>query len=354
MNVKPASMLRLLSTLIALIVAGSAAALTFPGVQPQLVAVNSDVYMTFGHGERLAVTRSTDGGDTFGAPATLPGAGIVSLGMHRGPRIVGTSRALLVAAVVGHTGGGVDGDVVVFRSADHGATWTPPVVINDVPGAAREGLHAMAASPSGLIALAWLDLRQGGTKLCAAVSRDHGATWSKDVLVYASPGGGICECCHPSIAISETGDMAFMFRNNLDGNRDMYVSRSSDGVAFSPAAKLGTGSWLLNACPMDGFAVSFDGRDIVAVWRRENDVYLTTAALPELRLGRGRDPVVAQTGPHRDVAWTSAEGVHVMQGSDATAVLGPGRFPTILALPEATMIAWEHQGQITVQKSSRR
>lgn len=343
----------MMSILLSLTVAGSTA-VTFPGVQPQLAVVNDDVYMTFGRNDRIAVARSTDGGATFGAPVTLPDAGVVSLGMHRGPRIAGTSRALLVAAVIGRKGGGADGDVVVFRSADRGATWTTPMVINDVPGAAREGLHAMAASPPGLVALAWLDLREGGTRLHAAISRDHGATWSKDILVYASPGGAICECCHPSIAISPTGEMAFMFRNNLDGRRDLYVSRSNDGVTFAPAAKLGTGSWLLNACPLDGGAVSFDGRDIVAVWRRENEVYLTTAAVPEVRLGRGRDPVVAQTGPHRDVVWTSAEGVHLVQGSGPAAVVGPGRFPTIVALPEATVIAWEHQGQITVQKIGRR
>ena len=147
--------------------------------------------------------------------------------------------------------------------------------------------------------------------------------------------------------------MAVMFRNNLDGHRDMYVTRSSDGVAFSQAAKLGTGSWLLDACPMDGGGLVFDGRDITAVWRRENDVYLTTATVPELRLGRGRDPVVAQAGAHRDIAWTSAEGVHLVQGRQAPIVVGQGRFPAILALPAATIVAWEHQGRVQVQRMTR-
>lgn len=343
----------MISALLALLVSGSATLVTFPGVQPQLAVVNSDVYLTFGRDGRLVVARSTDGGATFGSPVTLPGRGVLALGMHRGPRVAGTSRALLVAAVIGQKGGGADGDLVVFRSTDHGTTWAAPVVINDVPGAAREGLHAMAASPSGLVALAWLDLREGGTRLVTAVSRDHGVTWSNDVLAYASPGGAICECCHPSIALSADGVIAFMFRNNLDGHRDMYVTRSSDGVVFSPAAKLGTGSWLLNACPMDGGALTFDGREMTAVWRRENDVYLTTAAAPEVRLGRGRDPVVAQTGAHRDIAWTSADGVHLIQGNTAPAVVGQGRFPSLLALPAATIIAWEQQGQVIVQRITR-
>jgi len=105
---------------------------------------------------------------------------------------------------------------------------------------------------------------------------------------------------------------------------------------------------------MDGGALTFDGRDLVATWRRENDVYLSTVADPELRLARGRDPVVAQAGQHRDLVWTSADGVHLRQGPLATAVLGPGRFPSLVALPTATVVAWEHQGQVIVQRIARR
>lgn len=330
-----------------------AASASFTGSQPQLAAVGDDVYVTFGHIDTISVARSEDTGATFGPAVTLPGSGRLSLGMHRGPRVAGTSRAVMVAAVIGAKGGGADGDVVVFRSTDRGATWTTPVVINDVPGAAREGLHAMATGPSGLVVIAWLDLRNGGTQIYAAVSRDHGATWAPDALVYASPGGAVCECCHPSLAIAPSGGVAVMFRNNLDGNRDMYVARSIDGRTFTPAVKLGTGSWPINACPMDGGAITFDGRDVLATWRRENDVYLTTAAVAERRLGQGRDPVVAQAGPHRDVAWTSADGVLLVQGDRPPASLGAGRFPSLLAFPRATVIAWEHQGQVFVRSLSR-
>ncbi len=150
----------MISVLLALLVAAPATLVTFPGVQPQLVAVNNDVYMTFGRAEGLAVARSTDGGARFGTPVTLPSGGVVSLGLHRGPRIVGTSRALLVAAIIGHKGGGADGDVVVFRSDNHGVTWAAPVVINDVPGAAREGLLGPGRFPSlvalpGATVIAW-------------------------------------------------------------------------------------------------------------------------------------------------------------------------------------------------------
>lgn len=330
-----------------------AVATAFAGTQPQLTAVGNQVYVTFGHGDTISVARSADGGKSFGAPVALPSQGRLSLGMHRGPRIAGTGRALLVAAVVGSRGGGADGDVVLFRSSDRGATWSSPIVINDVAGAAREGLHALAASPSGLVVAAWLDLRHGGTRIYAAVSRDHGASWAADRLVYSSPGGSVCECCHPSVAISGAGEIAVMFRNSIDGNRDLYAARSARGATFAPASKLGISSWALKACPMDGGAVAFDGANIAAIWRRENNVFLTTAKAPEQRLARGRDPALSQRGSHRDMAWNDGNGVTLARGAAAPIPLGPGRFPSVLALPAATVIAWEHQGQISVRAVPR-
>ncbi len=234
----------------------AATTIVFPGVQPQLAAVGNRLYLAFGQGNVISVVQSADGGETFGPPSQLLVPGKMSLGMRRGPRIAATNSAVLVAAVAGAEGGGADGDVLLFRSTDRGRTWARSVAINDVPGSAREGLHAMAASPSGLVVVAWLDLREKGTRVYAAVSRDHGATWTPDTLVYASPSGAVCECCHPSVAIGPGGRVAIMFRNNLDGHRDMYVAESKDGVTFSSARKLGTGSWTLNACPMDGGAVA--------------------------------------------------------------------------------------------------
>lgn len=337
----------------ALATAVVAASAIFSGVQPQLAAVGSRIFVVFGQGDTISVARSTDRGETFDTPAALPVPGRLSLGMHRGPRIAGTARALMVAAVVGHKGGGADGDIVVFRSTDQGRTWGAPVTINDVPGSAREGLHAMTASPAGLVVIAWLDLRQGGTRIYSATSRDHGATWTQDALVYAAPGGSVCECCHPSVAISADGHVAIMFRNSLDGNRDMYVTRSANGVTFAPATKLGTGSWALDACPMDGGGLAFDGGGLVATWRRENDVYLTTASVPERTLGAGRDPVVGQFAKHRDIAWSSPAGVLLSRDDSAPLSLGRGRFPSLLALAGRTVVAWEHQGQITVRTIAR-
>ena len=187
---------------------------TFTGVQPQLAAGGGAVYVTFAAGNVISVARSTDAGATFASPVALPEAGRLALGKRRGPRVAATAQAVVVAAVAGARGGGADGDLVLYRSTDQGRTWTAPIVVNDVPGAAREGMHGLAANASGVVVLAWLDLRQKGTRIYAAVSHDHGATWSPDRLVYTSPSGSVCECCHPSVAVADDGRVAVMFRNH--------------------------------------------------------------------------------------------------------------------------------------------
>src|SRR6185436_1997139 len=196
---------------------------SFAGVQPQLAAGGGAIYLTFAAGDAISVARSIDGGATFAAPTVLPAAGKLALGKRRGPRVAATAQAVIVAAVAGARGGGADGDLILYRSTDQGRTWAAPIVVDDVPGAAREGMHGLAANASGLVVLAWLDLRQKGTRIFAAVSRDHGATWSPDRLVYTSPSGSVCECCHPSVAVADDGRIAIMFRNQVDGRRDMYV-----------------------------------------------------------------------------------------------------------------------------------
>ena len=104
---------------------------------------------------------------------------------------------------------------------------------------------------------------------------------------------------------------------------------------------------------MDGGDVEFGHEGLTAIWRREHGVFLSTAAVPELRLGTGRDPVVAHFGQRRDVAWSSPAGLVLMRNTDEPMLLGAGRFPAILAFKTRTVVAWEEKGSITVRSIPR-
>src|SRR5262249_21336653 len=162
--------------------------------------------------------------------------------------------------------------------------------------------------------------------------------WSKNILIYQSPGGTICECCHPSLAVGGDGAIHAMWRNALDGNRDMYTAVSHDGgLTFGAASKVGEGSWHLQACPMDGggIVVTRDGK-IATTFRREQQVFLANENQPETLLATGKDSALAANKDGVFVAWTGAEGVLAkVPGQSEPVHLDPdGAFPQLLTLPQ--------------------
>lgn len=320
--------------------------------EPQLAVRGKTVYVAYGAGDRLYVQRSDDAGARFAPPVSLPTAGHLALGMRRGPRVACAGPTLVVTAVYGRQGGGKDGELTSWRSTDGGKTWKGPTPVSDVPGAAREGLHAMAATADGTLACAWLDLRAKGTAVWVAVSTDGGASWSPNRPAYRSPSGSVCECCHPSLAFGPRGRLYLMFRNALDGARDMYLTASDDlGATFAPAQKLGRGTWPLNACPMDGGAVAVtpEGR-VETVWRRNHKVYACAPGQPERELGDGTQPWLALVEGRPLTVWLDDAGSIRTAGPRPAPALPKGVDPVVAAVGGQALAAWaDGDGGIRVQ-----
>jgi len=325
-----------------------------PNRQPALAAEGRTVALAYGAGHSISVAISNDGGRSFQQAVVVSDSGKLALGMHRGPRMAMAPGAMVVTAVVGEKGGGADGDILCWRSANKGRSWAGPVRVNDVPGSAREGLHAMA-SGGGLFFVTWLDLRRQGTRVYGAISRDGGATWSRNLQVYESPSGSVCECCHPSAAVSPSGEIYVMFRNWLDGARDMYLAKSPDGERFEPARKLGTGTWPLNACPMDGGGMVLERKGYPATaWRRDGEVYfLDAGSREEQKLGTGKNPAIAIQGGRPVVAWSQSRAIqYAFPDRDQLMTLtSDGAFPRLVSLEDGGVVAaWESKGSIMVQR----
>jgi hypothetical protein len=321
--------------------------------QPQLaVDAKGSIHAVFGVHDTIHYCRSDDGGQSFGKAVELPRVNAMSLGMRRGPRIAVAKGEIWVTAIGGKQGKGRDGDVLALRSSDGGQTWTGPVQVNDVADSAREGLHAMAAAADGTLCCVWLDLRNKQMEVMASTSLDAGRTWSENVLVYQSPDGSVCPCCHPSVTFDDKGRMLVMWRNSLGGDRDMYLASSSDGgKSFGKATKLGSGSWPLDRCPMDGGSIAVSsGGEVASVWRREKSVYLLAAGASQERLlGIGEQPSITATASGNYVAWLSKRGEQAWlltparsspvelatQAADPVIVSGPGGL---------VVAAWERRG----------
>jgi hypothetical protein len=317
-----------------------------PNRQPQLAASSGITAMVFGSGESIWFTRSPDQGRSWAPPAKVADLPRLMLGRHRGPRVAIAGSAILVSAVA------TESDLYCWRSTDGGKTWSKPVAVNDKAKSAREGLHAMAADDEGNVAAAWLDDRiPGGKRLWGAFSHDAGATWSKNVMLYESPSGTICECCHPSLAALGKGSFEVMWRNSLDGSRDFYVMRLEGGKPASQAVKAGTGTWKLNACPMDGGGIALRNGKVLTAWRREKDIFLAEGAERETRLGTGQDAALAANAKGAYVVWSTPGGIlaRTPASPQPRALSAAGAFPALVSLPGGGVLsAWEENGTIAV------
>jgi hypothetical protein len=332
---------------------------TAPNRQPQLASGNGMVAMVFGSGESIWFTGSGDNGRTWGKPAKVADLPKLLLGRHRGPRVNISGNTIVVSAVSSDPG-----DLLAWRSTDGGRTWSKPVTVNDQPKASREGLHAMAADAEGHLAAAWLDdrtLADGtpkGKRLFGAFSNDGGATWGKNALLYESPEGTICQCCAPSlISLGNVSpgnpEFVAMFRNVLDGSRDLYTFRLGGGKPVGAAEKTGVGTWKLDACPMDGGGVGVRNGKIATAWRRDHDVYLAEPGKPEIKVGTGMDVALGANNQGFYVLWSTPAGIemHVPNAMKPTHLSDVGAFPAIVTLPDGGMLAaWEENGAIATAR----
>jgi hypothetical protein len=317
---------------------------------PQIAIENDGhVYIAYGARDAIYVSISRNFGKSYSAPILVGELGKLSLGRRSGPRITARNGKVAITAVYGAKGRGADGDIVAFRSGNHGETWETGAKVNDVEGSAREGLHAMAMGPDGTLACTWLDLRSKGTTLYLSTSKDSGATWSKNRLVYESPSGSICECCHPSLTFERSGRLNVMFRNSLDGARDMYLTSSDDsGITFSPAKKLGNGTWMINACPMDGGMVASGTKgNLMAVWRRDDSVFASGSTGKEIFMGKGAQPWGAYSSDGLYSLWSGPKGISFMNPKFEQATISEkGENPVLASSPDLKILigAWTDKG----------
>ena len=328
--------------------AGISTVSTF-GKQPAIaVDRNNTIKVVFGQGEEIFYTASRDGGQTFASPVRVARQPKMALGMTRGPQITTTKDYTVIAAA------SFTGKIMAYRLKNGETQWSQPVNILQADTTAKEGFIALASGKGNVVYAAWLDMRQDHkNNIFSAVSPDGGRTWSAAKLVYAAPEGRVCPCCRPAITADQKGNVYVMFRNEWKGARDMYMARSRDGgKSFSPAQKLGMGTWNLKACPMDGGGIALDARGQVGTtWRRENTIYYAGPGAMEQKIGEGRACSLAKTATGNYIVWQQNSKILALSpGKLGPETLGEGSFPRIATLKDQSAISvWEAAGQIVAR-----
>jgi chitodextrinase len=157
-------------------------------------------------------------------------------------------------------------DIYFAKSADVGATWTPPVIVNDDSGAAAQTEPRIAVNETGAIFVAWTDSRSANTApdVYATRSTNGGASFAANVRVNDDQGP--VQQSTPSLAVRGSRvQLAWQdFRRGGPYPYDVYTSSSANGLTWSPNVRVtadNTGTFALNP------AVGLDAAgDIVVAW----------------------------------------------------------------------------------------
>ena len=302
---------------------------------------NNTLHLVFGSGDSLLYSFSSDFGNSFSTPSLIAVVHDLAASHTRGPQIASLNEGLIVIACNNA------GNIFSFNKNGKNA-WEPSGKVNDVDTTAKENLIALSADNQIAFAV-WLDVRSNGkNKIYGSKSIDGGKTWFKNKMIYTSPDSTVCQCCKPSVLVAGN-NVTVLFRNWLNGNRDMYLIQSTDGGnTFNDTKKLGTNSWKLNGCPMDGGGLTADKTgNINTVWRREDKIFTTLPGIPEKQLGVGKGCTIETINDKNIYAWTEKNDVIMLKSNGKKIIIGKGSSPVLKALDDKKVICiWEREKQI--------
>ncbi len=264
--------------------------------------------------------------------------------MARGPQLASSAHYSVITAM------DKTGNIYYFMLDHQKGTWQYKGLVNDIKATAPEGLMNVACDDKDDFYATWLDLRLNKRNNVYFSSLPAGnAKWLKNTLVYRSPDEHVCECCRPSIAVKGS-NVAIMFRNWLNGSRDLYLATSANrGLTFNNAIKLGNGTWKMNSCTMDGGGLSFNAdNSINTTWQRQGIVYYCKPGEGEKELAKGRDCSIS-TGQNQTLVALSDRGELKVKNvrSNAETTAGKGSYLKAIILPSGKVLCvWEEDNLI--------
>jgi hypothetical protein len=215
------------------------------------------------------LARSTDGGATWEPARRISSnANLFTIGNQ----IVVQPDGTLIDFTAYFTGSGVQpsnhGWHAVFRSTDHGATWSKPITIDKITEVGtlipdgsfpvRAGGDDIAVDPvSGDLYAVWTDSRFNDgahNDVVLSKSTDGGLTWSAPAKVSKNSVG--VGAFTPSVDVNDDGDVAvtyYDFRNAVAGSvvaTDFWAEVSSNGGASWAESRLTAASFDIATAPV--------------------------------------------------------------------------------------------------------
>ncbi|HYO62058.1 MAG TPA: sialidase family protein [Pyrinomonadaceae bacterium] len=225
-----------------------------------------------GHGARLGLSISHNGGDTFSPPVPVSPEGARVNSHGENSPVLALTPTEIYALWEQAAGAGKTSELVLARSVNFGHSFERPVRVADKRAPSFNGFPALAASPDGRVYAVWLDGRDasrpsGTFDVYLARSTDRGATFGPNVRVAS----GACPCCRPAVALGERGEVFVAWRHVYEGDvRDVAVAASRDGgETFDAPARVAADNWRLPGCPHSGPTLAHRAGRLYVSWYTE-------------------------------------------------------------------------------------
>jgi hypothetical protein len=323
------------------------------GRQPEISIDNKGIVrVVFGRNDSILCATSTDFGSSFSNPVFIDHVSGMHLGTTRGPQITSSINYSIVTAM------DKSGNIHFYQLNHASKRWVSKGLVNDIEHSAPEGLMSIAGDNQDNFYAVWLDQRQGKkNNICFSSLSSKGDRWTKNVLIYTSPDEHVCECCKPNIAVNGV-QVQVMFRNLLNGSRDLYLMESvNKGKTFEIPKKLGSGTWKFNGCTMDGGGIAIDNSNNVhTVWQRQGMIYYCKPNGNETQLTSGRSCSISTNNNAKSkkliVTMQEGETVKAMNIDDKKEfTIGKGSYLKAIILPdESVLYVWEQDKKIKFKK----
>jgi BNR repeat-like domain len=187
------------------------------------------------------------------------------------PSVLRMKNGTLVANWYPTTDGTIEAyDTYLSYSRDEGKTWAKPFSPHHDRTTTQHGFVSLLELADGGLGMVWLDGRDqeqnttdplGGSMGLYFTSFDSSWKQSAESVVNAR----VCECCQTAAVITAEGVLTAFRDRSAEEIRDIKVSRL-EGAQWSPEISLHDDNWKIDACPINGPALSARGRQVAAAW----------------------------------------------------------------------------------------
>ena len=152
-------------------------------------------------------------------------------------------------------------DLLLSYSRDEGKTWSKSFSPHHDRTKAQHGFASLFEMPGQGLGMIWLDGRQPESMSVYFASFDQAWKQTAESAVNAR----VCECCPTTAAMTGEGPVVGFRDRTTDEIRDIQVARLASGKWTEPVT-LHQDNWRIEACPVNGPALSASGRTVAAAW----------------------------------------------------------------------------------------